>query len=982
NDSLAIADGVLVGDATFSQSDKKEGNYSLALDGTGDYVEVPDNDALDVGSDSFTISVWAKRVSDGGNFRLISKAEGPNRKGYEIVASNSGVFAYLSDGTTRLNAQKTGLAMTNWTHIVLRVDRVSNEMKLYINSTEAHSVSIAEMGTNSLSNSRPLRIGADSVNQVAEQFWNGNIDDVRLYKRLLTPNEIESVYKNGIPDTLTGYYKFNGGVVNSNNTVNTATTVNGDVTFNTDDKKEGTSSIRFGGTNGYVQIADNDAFDMGSENFSIAFWIKRTGGGRVISKAEGAQRKGYEVIVDGGNIYLWLSDGTTRLNQQKVPVNLNDWKHIVYNVDRDSNKIITYVDSVRVNEFDISALGSNSISNGRFMRIGADSNPDNAGSFFGGKLDDLRIEKRLLSASEITDIYNGGQAESTAALKELKVNDEAITGFDKNQYKYQFYTDVNNITAASISALPANSASTVTKEIATVNGVKKAVIRVNSSDGLSSAVYEIELKQLWAIENLSCTVGGENIAEMLEFPALENMTVSFQVYVSEDTESKVIIAIYDANNDLSSVKIYDANLTAAEPNPLSYNDIVLPDISAGKIKVMLFYDLVNIKPLVPAKEIFVPWQSAALSTVPNWSYTTDFEEPGVRSIYYDGMNYKGSPTKIFAYLGIPETTDEKLPGVVLVHGGGGTAYADWVRKWNSKGYAAIAMDLEGHTPDGQSHSFSGPQRVGFFGDLNKPMDEQWAYHANTAIILANNLLRSFSNIDNNKIGIAGISWGGILTSISAGADGRFAFAIPTYGCGYIHETPADGNFYYNFAPGSNFDTEKYLKIWEPSNYLSKANMPFLWVNSDHDSYFPLPIFSKSYQLTQNHAVLSIHPDMGHNHPIAWNVEEPYVFADSVVKSGSPLTKIISVQPSPSDPQKIRIDYQMPQGVSLDHAQIIYTADVSSWTSGIVWNTLPLSNVVGENAVEAVIDPSYKAYYFNLVGSRGLTVSSSLFVKAE
>ena len=32
---------------------------------------------------------------------------------------------------------------------------------------------------------------------------------------------------------------------------------------------------------------------------------------------------------------------------------------------------------------------------------------------------------------------------------------------------------------------------------------------------------------------------------------------------------------------------------------------------------------------------------------------------------------------------------EKVPGMVLVHGGGGTAFASWVKRWNDRGYAAM-----------------------------------------------------------------------------------------------------------------------------------------------------------------------------------------------------------------------------------------------------------------------------------------------------
>jgi len=39
-----------------------------------------------------------------------------------------------------------------------------------------------------------------------------------------------------------------------------------------------------------------------------------------------------------------------------------------------------------------------------------------------------------------------------------------------------------------------------------------------------------------------------------------------------------------------------------------------------------------------------------------------------------------------------------FPGVILIHGGGGTAFADWVHLWARRGYAALAMNLNGSRP--------------------------------------------------------------------------------------------------------------------------------------------------------------------------------------------------------------------------------------------------------------------------------------------
>ena len=131
--------------------------------------------------------------------------------------------------------------------------------------------------------------------------------------------------------------------------------------------------------------------------------------------------------------------------------------------------------------------------------------------------------------------------------------------------------------------------------------------------------------------------------------------------------------------------------------------------------------------------------------------------------------------------------------MVLVHGGGGTAYREWVRKWNERGFAAISIAVEGQTDEPAAggapgstwkrHEWAGPARDAIYGDTAQPIADQWMYHAVADTVLANSLIRSFPEIDAAKVGLMGISWGGVIASTAIGIDNRFAFAIPTYGCG-------------------------------------------------------------------------------------------------------------------------------------------------------------------------------------------------------
>ncbi len=86
---------------------------------------------------------------------------------------------------------------------------------------------------------------------------------------------------------------------------------------------------------------------------------------------------------------------------------------------------------------------------------------------------------------------------------------------------------------------------------------------------------------------------------------------------------------------------------------------------------------------------------AELRTVPKMQSANRYASSReLRAIYFDGLDYMGKKTKFFAWLGLPEQSKGTVPGIVLVHGGGGTAFKRWVERWTDRGYAAISIAVE------------------------------------------------------------------------------------------------------------------------------------------------------------------------------------------------------------------------------------------------------------------------------------------------
>lgn len=262
--------------------------------------------------------------------------------------------------------------------------------------------------------------------------------------------------------------------------------------------------------------------------------------------------------------------------------------------------------------------------------------------------------------------------------------------------------------------------------------------------------------------------------------------------------------------------------------------------------------------------------------------------PRQRALFIEGAPWKGKPSRAFALIGMPAAQQGSVPGIVLVHGGGGTAYAEWVRRWTDAGFAAIAVAVSGQTdakaPEGSRerwlrHDVAGPPQLGIYSDSAEPIEDQWIFHAQWSVIAAHSLLAATPGVDPKRIGLAGISWGSVIVQNVIGIDPRPAFAILIYGGGFMNQLP--NRF------GVLRNNKQYLELWEPSLRLSAARMPTLWLIGRGEHNASLVTNAKTYAFTRGPRMISVVPDLKHNHPAGWQAPESYAFARSVVQNGKP-----------------------------------------------------------------------------------------------
>ena len=380
----------------------------------------------------------------------------------------------------------------------------------------------------------------------------------------------------------------------------------------------------------------------------------------------------------------------------------------------------------------------------------------------------------------------------------------------------------------------------------------------------------------------------------------------------------------------------------------------------------------------------MPWDFSKLSGVPAVYPADGFHAPGVQALFYETMPCQGRPTRSFAWMGVPRRHDgAKVPGIVLVHGGGGTAFDYWVRLWNARGYAAIAMDTCGAVPRpdqgpyGESrprHAYSGPNGWGDFGNAMREPEEQWPYHAVADVLLAHSLLRAQPGVDAERIGITGISWGGYLTSIAAGVDPRFRFAMPVYGCGFLNE--GSSWQHYNFPVMPPEAAERWLALWDPKHYLSAMDRPMCWVNGTNDFAYFMPSHRESYRLPTGPRTVCIRLEMPHGHGgLGENPRELHVFADACVRGEAPLARVAA---SGLAGRTLWATYQSERPIL--RAELVYTRATGYWPDR-KWNILPARIDTAAHRADADLPPETTACFINLFDDRDCVVSSE-FLEPE
>ncbi|MCK5044445.1 LamG domain-containing protein [Candidatus Parcubacteria bacterium] len=386
-----------------------EGKHGLALslDGINDYVDCGSNDSLNFGTNDFTIALWAKTKED--SFRsLAGKTDSTANSGYSI--DSYGEIRFILDDNNSYMAETTEtIDDNNWHHIVAL--REGDNLKIYIDGL----LSATDSGNDNINvtSDYPFIIGAR--NSGADAFFDGSVDDVRIYNYARTAEEIRKDYNTGLAAHLgtsdkscsedpascmdyglESYWSMNE---SSGSTVYDSSDNSNDGTINGASWSSGKydSALSFDGRYDYVSnISDINIPTV----FTVELWAKPDVHDGSLKYIIWRNDDRPSIRVWGGTKWRFCIDGNNGNGFSSVSdISVGEWTHLVLTFDGEVGR--GYVNGVE----EVSRTDS-TYTEGTTLRIGGDGVADR---YLDGSIDEVKIYNRVLNAEEISYHYNKGQ---------------------------------------------------------------------------------------------------------------------------------------------------------------------------------------------------------------------------------------------------------------------------------------------------------------------------------------------------------------------------------------------------------------------------------------------------------------------------------------------------------------------------------------------------------------------------------------------
>ncbi len=387
---------------------------------------------------TFTVSAWVKTTTTTSDYFI---SNGGSSMGWAISVTSGKAIGMIKNCSNSQwqRASSSTVNDGNW-HLITAVF-TTNTTTLASNDIQVYVDGVLNQGTLSSPASgaycdpaanRAVFIGARSL-PGATGYFNGSIDDARIWNTSLTASEILYLYNKQNPSfrqseldsswtphwsDLVGYWPLNE---------STLTGVAGDVldslnsnhgqSFGTITPAQSSllgTAYTFDGTSAYVKIPNTSAaFSFPNAYFTASAWIKTTATGTVTFLAnEGVNRGWLFYLASGRPAFVFKNSSNANVASRGSTMSVNDgnWHHVVAVVKGDtsaaSHSINIYVDGL-LSQGSLTASGPFVATTASHpISIGARGISSGVFSFFPGTVDDVAIWTGALTGPEIMQIHS------------------------------------------------------------------------------------------------------------------------------------------------------------------------------------------------------------------------------------------------------------------------------------------------------------------------------------------------------------------------------------------------------------------------------------------------------------------------------------------------------------------------------------------------------------------------------------------------
>ncbi|MGB3016836.1 MAG: LamG-like jellyroll fold domain-containing protein [Ignavibacteria bacterium] len=555
---------------------------AVKLNGASEYIAVPHSSSLNI-TGSFTVEMWITPNASGSTAILLQKRAGTNSSGYTLLL-NAGKPAIRTNNTTRLTG-KTVLPANTWTHVAGTYNSSTNLFSIFLNGVLDTSSTVTSALP--LTNSDSVLIGTGFNGP-----FNGKMDEVRIWNRALSSNEIANFRRISL-GVNTGIYTglvmsltlqgLNSTTVQSDLTDKSGNSNNGfstaNLLFDQSNRPNATTSLNecldLDGTGDYLAGPD-DANSSPTFFITIEAWLfpRSTAQGTIVHKGTpNGSVTDYRLTYDNGNIIARINDATAvTLSGNQVP--LNQWTHVAFRYNGVTGLREISINGVR----QIQSFSSNGA-----VRDGVDSlfvgGTQNLATF-NGLIDEVRISSNYKSDFDINDnLFESIDEVNDQTSANICYNfDGYVTSSSDPGPRLSFRNNArfsNQATAANVPVSPLNRADSRNFQQAFYSkATSRRIPAIGTSGFMGQDSLEITLDQ---------TINDVNFFVALNHNDVDNLTITL---IAPNGESNIVYsnsALLPTGDNIITVFDDQADSALVSNRYIGFGPVIKPALGLNSV---------------------------------------------------------------------------------------------------------------------------------------------------------------------------------------------------------------------------------------------------------------------------------------------------------------------------------------------------------------------------------------------------------------